>query len=267
MVGARRCRDGVYHAWLRCLFMAVGVVWLLWWPVMEIGRVRRYREKLYGGLEDDIRRRSLGNPFGGGRSAGRGLENGRGMEMRREGVLRRLEQEQEIGEWVSLVDGNGDVVFPGLVFLSPAPVPTVFETENAAVEDTRVTRLSATSTETTTTTSNNTITAILRKMGEAVVSPARTRTPPPLPTSHTNTVPAAVPAAANAKKGYEWTPPGSGSICFCFINHLDVAPYAPLISCEVYRTRSIFAFVVMVLLVVEIVVAFLVGDLSLSGGE
>ena len=68
------------------------------------------------------------------------------MEMRSEGLLRRLtheehpDQEQEIRERVSL--GDGDVVFSGLVFLLPALVTAIFETKNATVKNTRMTRLS-----------------------------------------------------------------------------------------------------------------------------
>ncbi|KAF9561651.1 hypothetical protein EC968_005637 [Mortierella alpina] len=53
-------------------------------------------------------------------------------------------------------------------------------------------------------------------------------------------------------RAYQWTPPSAGSVYFCFLNHLDVAPDAPYINCGVNRTRNIFAFILAQMVVAEI---------------
>lgn len=52
-------------------------------------------------------------------------------------------------------------------------------------------------------------------------------------------------------RAYQWTPPSAGSVYFCFLNHLDVAPEAPYINCGVNRTRNIFAFVLTQMVIAE----------------
>ncbi|KAF9941294.1 hypothetical protein BGZ67_005345 [Mortierella alpina] len=52
-------------------------------------------------------------------------------------------------------------------------------------------------------------------------------------------------------RAYQWTPPSAGSAYFCFLNHLDVAPDAPYISCGLNRTRNIFAFILSLMAIAE----------------
>ncbi|KAF9959863.1 hypothetical protein BGZ72_008637 [Mortierella alpina] len=52
-------------------------------------------------------------------------------------------------------------------------------------------------------------------------------------------------------RAYQWTPPSAGSVYFCFLNHLDVAPDAPYITCGVNRTRNIFAFILAQMVIAE----------------
>ncbi|KAK3837340.1 MAG: hypothetical protein J3R72DRAFT_493419 [Linnemannia gamsii] len=157
-------------------------------------------------------------------------------------LTRRQQQQQQKLEWEELGKGvkekrmqgrvhllDEDVLlFHEIVSLSPAGSATA---ESAAV---------AIDKDTTTTTTGDTKTII--KRADAPSSP----TLPPSP-----------------KRVYEWTPPSAGSVYFCFLNHLDVAPYAPLINCGVYRTRNVFAFLLLILLMGEMVLSVLKGEMSI----
>ncbi|KAI8595510.1 hypothetical protein EDD21DRAFT_420593 [Dissophora ornata] len=59
--------------------------------------------------------------------------------------------------------------------------------------------------------------------------------------------------------GYQWTPPSAGSVYFCFLNHLKVAPVSPFVQCGVYRTRNVFALVVALMIVGELGLTAVVG--------
>ncbi|KAF9963614.1 hypothetical protein BGZ70_007306 [Mortierella alpina] len=60
-----------------------------------------------------------------------------------------------------------------------------------------------------------------------------------------------MPNSRLVSRAYQWTPPSAGSVYFCFLNHLDVAPEAPYINCGVNRTRNIFAFILAQMVVAE----------------
>ncbi|KAI7817537.1 hypothetical protein BC939DRAFT_507332 [Gamsiella multidivaricata] len=64
--------------------------------------------------------------------------------------------------------------------------------------------------------------------------------------------------------GYQWTPPSAGEVYFCFLNHQDVAPISPFVNCGVYRTRSVFAFVLVLMVAGEMALAFKQGEFRIS---